>query len=141
MVMQTDRTRKSKSSRCEDWGPDEIRERGIRLIKFMERRWDICFSDDQAREEILFIGSVDGEDPDGRSFRMSFPGKTPKHIKLDERNHVEKPLLDQLEGLGWEVIDLTDKKQTPSATHPGELHRGRDAAGTARATQGHQPLA
>ena len=52
-------------SRCEDWGPDEIRERGIRLIKFMERRWDICFSDDQAREKMLFIGSVDGEDPDG----------------------------------------------------------------------------
>ena len=51
-------------SRCEDWGPDEIRERGIRLIKFMERRWDICFSDDQAREKMLFIGSVDGEDPD-----------------------------------------------------------------------------
>ena len=52
-------------SRCEDWGPDEIRERGIRLTKFMERRWDICFSDDQAREKMLFIGSVDGEDPDG----------------------------------------------------------------------------
>ena len=52
-------------SRCEDWGPDEIRERGIRLIKFMERRWDICFTDDQAREEMLFIGSVDGEEPDG----------------------------------------------------------------------------
>ena len=41
----------------------------------------------------------------------------PQHIKLDEREHVEKPLLDQLSGLGWEVIDLTDKKQTPAATH------------------------
>lgn len=40
-----------------------------------------------------------------------------QHIKLDERNHVEKPLLDQLEGLGWEVIDLTDRKQTPADTH------------------------
>ena len=48
---------------------------------------------------------------------MSSPGKTPKHIKLDERNHVEKPLLDQLAGLGWEVIDLTDMKQTPADTH------------------------
>ena len=48
---------------------------------------------------------------------MSSPGKTPKHIKLDERNHVEKPLLDQLAGLGWDVIDLTDMKQTPGATH------------------------
>ncbi len=52
-------------SHCEDWGPDEIRERGIRLIRFMERRWDIRFADDQAREKLLFIGSVDGEEPDG----------------------------------------------------------------------------
>ena len=52
-------------SHCEDWGPDEICERGIRLIRFMERRWDIRFADDQAREELLFIGSVDGEEPDG----------------------------------------------------------------------------
>jgi type I restriction enzyme, R subunit len=35
------------------------------------------------------------------------------HIKLDERNHVEKPLLDQLQGLGWEVLDL-DSKQQPA---------------------------
>ena len=47
-------------SRCEDWGPDEIRERGLRLIRFMEKRWDIRFADDQAREKLLFIGSVDG---------------------------------------------------------------------------------
>ena len=25
--------------------------------------------------------------------------KTPQHIRLDERNHVEKPLLDQLDSL------------------------------------------
>ena len=42
--------------------------------------------------------------------------KTPAHIKLDERNHVEKPLLDQLDGLGWEIIDLTDKQQKPGDT-------------------------
>ena len=36
--------------------------------------------------------------------------KTPPHIKLDERNHVEKPLLDQLD---WDIIDL-DKSQHPS---------------------------
>ncbi|MEG4023770.1 type I restriction endonuclease subunit R [Microcoleus sp. S13C4] len=40
------------------------------------------------------------------------PDKTPTAIKLDERNHVEKPLLDQLHGLGWEVHDL-DKHQKP----------------------------
>jgi hypothetical protein len=26
--------------------------------------------------------------------------------KIDERNHVEKPMLEQLDGLGWNVIDL-----------------------------------
>ena len=48
---------------------------------------------------------------------MSSPGKTPKHVKLDERNHVENSLLDQLASLGWEVVDLTDMKQTPADTH------------------------
>ena len=38
-----------------------------------------------------------------------------KDLKLDERNHVEKPLLGQLEGLGWTVWDL-DSKQSPSDT-------------------------
>ena len=42
--------------------------------------------------------------------------KLPTHIKLDERNHVEKPLLDQLEGLEWEIIDL-DNQQLPTDTH------------------------
>ena len=36
--------------------------------------------------------------------------------KLDERNYVEKPLLDQLEGLDWEIIDL-DNKQLPADSH------------------------
>jgi type I restriction enzyme R subunit len=45
------------------------------------------------------------------------PDKTPAHIKLDERNHVEKPLLDQLSDLGWEIIDLTDKKQQPADSY------------------------
>ena len=42
--------------------------------------------------------------------------KIPEYIKLDERNHVEKPLLDQLKGLGWEIIDL-DSKQRPANSH------------------------
>ena len=33
----------------------------------------------------------------------------------DERCHVEKPLLDQLAGLGWEVLDL-DGRQRPADT-------------------------
>lgn len=51
-------------SRCEDWGPDEIRERGIRLLKFMEKRWDIRFADDQTREKLLFIGTIECQEPD-----------------------------------------------------------------------------
>jgi type I restriction enzyme R subunit len=38
-------------------------------------------------------------------------------LKLDERNHVEKPLLDQLGGLGWEILDLEAKQ------HPGDSLR------------------
>ena len=41
----------------------------------------------------------------------------PQHIKLDEHEHVEKPLLDQFAGLGWDVINLTDMKQTPADTN------------------------
>lgn len=35
-----------------------------------------------------------------------------EQTRLDERNHVEKPLLDQLRGLDWEILDL-DAKQIP----------------------------
>ena len=43
--------------------------------------------------------------------------KTPKHIKLDERNHVEIPLLEQLEGLGWDIINLHENQK------PGDTFR------------------
>jgi len=43
--------------------------------------------------------------------------KTPQYLKIDERNHVEKPLLDQLAGLGWEILDLDNKQ------HPGDTYR------------------
>lgn len=49
-------------SHCDDWGPDEIRERGDRLLRFMQKRWDIRFADDKAREELLFIGTVDSDE-------------------------------------------------------------------------------
>ena len=46
---------------------------------------------------------------------MATNDKIAAEIKLDERNHVEKPLLDQLAGLHWEVLDL-DSKQKPADT-------------------------
>ena len=48
---------------------------------------------------------------------MAASDKTAREIKLDERNHVEKPLLDQLAGLGWQVRDLD------STQHPGDTFR------------------
>jgi type I restriction enzyme R subunit len=42
--------------------------------------------------------------------------KVNKEIKLDERLHVEKPFLDQLAGLGWQVIDC-ESNQVPSQTY------------------------
>ena len=72
---------------------------------------------------------------------MRLPGKTSKHLKLDERNHVEKPLLDQLAGLGWEVIDLTGMRQVPADTHRESFTEVVDDARAGRAAQGHQPLA
>jgi type I restriction enzyme R subunit len=47
---------------------------------------------------------------------MAVSAKTAREIKLDERNHVEKPFLDQLEGLGWTVIDC-ENTQVPGATY------------------------
>jgi type I restriction enzyme, R subunit len=38
-----------------------------------------------------------------------------RETKLDERNHVEKPFLNQLDGLDWDIIDL-DSKQQPGDT-------------------------
>ena len=38
-----------------------------------------------------------------------------REIRLEERNHVEKPFLDHLHGLGWTIIDL-DTKQVPADT-------------------------
>ena len=44
-------------SRLGKWGPDEIRERGLRLLRFMERRWDFSFQSDDDREELMFLRS------------------------------------------------------------------------------------
>lgn len=42
-------------SRLETWGPDEIRERGLKLLRFMERRWNFTFQSDDDREQLLFL--------------------------------------------------------------------------------------
>ena len=50
---------------------------------------------------------------------MAGPDKTAQELRIDERNHVEKPLLKQLDGLGWDVIDLTRMHQQPGDTFRG----------------------
>jgi hypothetical protein len=37
------------------WGSDEIKSRGIRLLEFMEKRWDIRFKSEEERERLLFL--------------------------------------------------------------------------------------
>lgn len=49
-------------SRNESWGPDQIKVRGVTLLKFMESRWDFRFKSDEERLSLLFLdfGEVDG---------------------------------------------------------------------------------
>ena len=41
---------------------------------------------------------------------MTTYNTTLQYLKIDKRNHVEKPLLDQFDGLRWEIVDLNIKK-------------------------------
>lgn len=47
--------------------------------------------------------------------------KAPQHIRLDEKNGVENPLLDHLEGLGWTVRRL-DMSAPPQASDRTSFH-------------------
>jgi hypothetical protein len=49
-------------SRLEKWGPDEIRERGLKLLRFMEKRWNFTFQSDDDREQLLFLKSDEEND-------------------------------------------------------------------------------
>jgi len=41
------------------WGPKQIYERGIRLLTFMEKRWNFKFKDDSEKAELLFVDYSD----------------------------------------------------------------------------------
>jgi uncharacterized protein with ParB-like and HNH nuclease domain len=45
------------------WGPEQINDRGIKLLSFMEKRWDFKFKDDAQKRRILFldIGGTNGK--------------------------------------------------------------------------------
>lgn len=42
-------------SAYEDWTPKEILHRGIKLLEFMEQRWDLKFENEQYMAELLFL--------------------------------------------------------------------------------------
>lgn len=42
-------------SQQDSWGPDEVLDRGIRLLSFMEKRWNFKFKSDEERNELLFL--------------------------------------------------------------------------------------
>jgi hypothetical protein len=44
-------------SHKDTWGPDQIRERGLALLRFMEERWEFSFKSDPEREKLLFLSS------------------------------------------------------------------------------------
>ncbi|MBS9385981.1 MAG: type I restriction endonuclease subunit R [Dolichospermum sp. BR01] len=48
---------------------------------------------------------------------MSTSKAQKENLRLDEKNHVEEPLLNQLEKLGWTVIRLEMHTQTPSQSY------------------------
>jgi hypothetical protein len=39
----------------ESWGPDQIKARGTKLLKFMEGRWGFKFKSDKERGKLLFL--------------------------------------------------------------------------------------
>lgn len=48
----------------ERWGPEQVRERGLRLLTFLEKRWDVRFPGKEAKEGLLFLPSETEEPVD-----------------------------------------------------------------------------
>ena len=46
----------------DEWTPETILERGIKLLEFMEERWDLKFENDYAKAELLFLEFMLPED-------------------------------------------------------------------------------
>lgn len=42
-------------SQLPSWGPEEVKERGMRLLTFMAQRWDFAFKNDAEKEALLFL--------------------------------------------------------------------------------------
>ena len=46
-------------ARYDEWTPTQIEKRGLRLLDFMEERWNIKFESDEAKKSLLFPGKKD----------------------------------------------------------------------------------
>jgi hypothetical protein len=42
-------------AQLKDWTPDQIKQRGLKLLEFMEKRWAIKLGDEAAKVELLGI--------------------------------------------------------------------------------------
>lgn len=47
----------------ESWGPDQIRDRGLKLLKFLEKRWEVKIKDED-REKLLFLSFEQENQPE-----------------------------------------------------------------------------
>lgn len=45
-----------------EWNPDNILDRGLKLLEFMEKRWDLKFEDELAKKKLLFLDFMYSED-------------------------------------------------------------------------------
>ncbi len=49
-------------SKNADWTPETIKERGLNLISFMERRWDLKFKSEEDKLRLLFLNNLNLND-------------------------------------------------------------------------------
>jgi hypothetical protein len=42
-------------SQFPSWGPQQVKERGVKLLDFMANRWDFVYKNDREKEELLFL--------------------------------------------------------------------------------------
>lgn len=45
-------------SQYENWSPDTIKERGLKLLSFMEERWNFKFKNEEVKKELLFLSPM-----------------------------------------------------------------------------------
>ena len=49
------------------WGQEQVRDRGMKLLSFMEKRWDVRFQNDADKGRLLFLSSKPGDGTDSGS--------------------------------------------------------------------------